>query len=1198
MRRAVMTIVFAVLGLLVPSGATASPIFNLDIRHNQTNFPPGGNQVDAEAIVFSPTQGSAGQNEKQSFVLEATSGTFTVSFDPDGDGPAPPDPPSADLPFDTSAAVLDAALESLPSIGSSNVAVSFSSGGSGEGSFNIEFTGALGFTDVAPLIVGDGSAPLNINPEYWIDIANVGPDPTSGPLTLTLTLPAGVTRRYVVTDSNNRGAMLTWSCPGSVGDKVIVCTTNDVLGRHEFDRSLKIAVDVADNPALEGIVRTASAKLTGGGASEATAKEPALISSTPAPFGIVASSFVPDFLQADGLTPEREAGAHPDLLVVPFDFNSIDRPKSLLGDDQKGESDSIRNIHVDTPPGFVGNPSAVGECPQADLTLGTCPASSQVGRIEVQTDPPVASSGDYQTFNRPVYNMTHPRGSVSDLAIVLGGNPVHIRASLDPANRYAITTHVPDINETLPPLDQKLTIWGVPADHSHDPERCRPEGGSLQNIDASEECSTDLEPRPFLSLPSQCEEDNVMRLHHYDSWQDPGVYGPDLTYAMPGKMEDCDKPRFEPSVEVEPTGKQANTPTGLDVHIKVAQNENPNALATPPVKRISVTLPEGMSFSPSFADGLQSCTEAQFGISHAGVPDGDPVACPDASRIGEVEVQTPLLPERLEGSMYLAAQGANPFDSLFALYLALHDTEERGVLLKIPGRIDVDEAGNITTSFDDNPQFPFDDFVLKFRSGPRAPLVSPPTCGTHEIGVEVTSYAQPDVALNRSNTYQINEGPNGTPCPGAAASRPFAPKFRGGSLNPVAGSFSTFLFRLSREDQEQELSQVTTVLPPGLVAKIAGIPHCSEQALASISTALGTGALEQASPACPAASAIGTVSAGLGAGPGPNYFGGTVYLAGPYKGAPLSLVVVTPGLAGPFDLGNVVVRVALRVDPDTTRVTAVSDPFPTILHGVILRIRDVRLRIDRPETTLNPTNCNPTSLDAQITGVGGDLLSTLDDFLTTASDYFQVGDCGRLPFKPLLFFKLKGGTHRGDHPAFFARLKARPGDANIARAVTALPRSEFLENAHIKTVCTRVQFRADACPAASIYGHAKAITPLLDDPVEGDLILRSSDNPLPDLVARLRGQISANLIGRIDSVNGGIRTTFATVPDVPVTEFTLTMAGGKKGLLVNSTNLCRKAHRADVRFTAQNGKKLRLRPVMQNSCKKKGRKGKRAKRRG
>jgi hypothetical protein len=1006
--------------------------------------------------------------------------------------------------------------------------------------------------------------------QYWPDLRNVGDTDTNGTITLTVTLPKGLTRDAVYGTEEPGGKIPNiWSCPGSPGDKSFICTSKAPIPAHLFYDKLALSVDVAPGASGEPV---ASAKVEGGGAVSASTKEPTPISSQPAGFGIFAPSFTPDFFRSDGLTPEREAGAHPELFTIPFDFNSVDLPNAPGSEGRaKVESETIRDLRVDTPPGFIGNPTVVGDCSQAAFVVNDCPPSSLVGRIEF-TVVALSTGGISNSFIVDVYNLSHPRGFASDLGFSFVGNPVHVRVSLDPANRYAITSSVQDINETLPPFDNKLTLWGVPADPSHDSLRCRATGCSVQGT-----------PRPFLSLPSQCETDNAFRLHHYDSWQNPGAFGPDISYPMPGKMTACDKPRFEPEVEIVPTGRQANTPTGLDVHIKVAQNENPNALATPPVKDTTVTLPQGMSFSPSFADGLQSCSLAQIKLET-----NEPIACPDASRIGEVTLNTPLLPKAAEGSMYLAAQGDNPFGSLFALYLVLHDVEQRGILIKIPGRVDVDPlTGQITTVFEDTPQFPFDELALKFRSGSRAPLVNPPSCGEHTIGVQLASYAQPDKLVDVSNTYRITEGPNGTPCPPDSAHRPFAPAFSGGTLNPVAGSYSTFLFRLSREDQEQELSQVTSVLPPGLVAKIAGIPFCPDAALASIATELGTGAIEAASPACPGASQIGTISAGLGAGPGPNYFPGRVYLAGPYKGAPLSLAIVVPALAGPFDLGNSVVRAALRVHPDTTRVTAVSDPFPTILHGVLLRVRDVRLRIDRPQTTINPTNCGPLSLNAQITGVGGQLLSTADDSLFTSSDPFQVGECGRLGFKPKLTFRLKGGTNRGDHPAFSSLLTYPKGGgyANIAKAVVALPHSEFLENAHIRTICTRVQFAGDACPAASVYGFAIATTPLLDQPVEGPVILRSSDHPLPDLVAKLRGQISANLIGRIDSVNGGIRTTFDSVPDVPVSQFTLSMAGGKKGLFVNSRNLCKAPSRADVRFTAQSGKRVRLRPPMQNDCK-------------
>jgi hypothetical protein len=1028
--------------------------------------------------------------------------------------------------------------------------------------------------------------------QYWFDINNVGDADTSGLIRMTINLPPGVTRRAVMLfpDVNGPFPTIPWSCPGKAGASTVSCTTTGVVPRHILSRALVLAVNIA--PEAEGTLLTTATVEGGGASAAAVAEEPAQVSSQPAGFGIVADSFTPDFFQSDGLTREREAGAHPDLLTVPFDFNSNVPNPALPG--IKRESESIRDLNVDLPPGFVGNPTAVGECTQAQFTLNACPLSSQVGRDDLIVFPLSGTDPDGEHFplTTSVYNLSHPRGVITDLAFAFAGNPVHIKASLDPANHYAITSLSPNINETLPPYNQTITLWGVPADHSHDAERCFDHFGFGQST--SKECTTDATPKPFISLPSQCDSDNVFRLHHYDSWENPGVFsGPEIDYTLPGKMMSCDKPRFDPEVEIETTGKQANTPTGLDVHVKIAQNENPNALATPPVKRFTVRLPEGMSFSPSFADGLKSCTLAQMQLGT-----NNPIECPDASRIGEVSLHTPLLPKSAEGSMYLAAQGDNPFGSTFALLLVLHDTEERGALIKIPGRIEVEEqTGQITTVFNDTPQFPFDDMTLKFRSGPRAPLVSPPTCGTQTIGVEVASYAQPQNPVDASNHYEVTEGPNGTPCPPDSAHRSFHPSFSGGTLNPVAGAYSPFLFRLSRDDSEQELSQVTTTLPEGLVAKIAGIPACPNQSIASISTALGTGRAELAHPACPAASQIGTVSAGLGAGPGPNYFDGKVYLAGPYKGAPLSLAIVAPGLAGPFDLGNVVVRAALYVNPDTTQVRAVSDPFPTILHGVILRVRDVRLRVDRPNTTINPTNCAQKQVKGAITGVGGSLQSTADDSLFQASSPFQVGSCSDLPFKPKLDLRLFGGTHRGSHPQLKATVAFPAGGANTAAASVALPHSEFLDQGHIGTVCTRVQFAAEACPQASIYGTVSAKTPLLDEELHGNIYLRSSSHQLPDLVAAFRGgRIDANLVGRIDSVNGGIRNTFEFVPDVPVTQASFNFFGGSKGLLVNSRDICKAPAKATAKFTGQNGAALTLHPALKSACAKAKKKHKRSSR--
>jgi hypothetical protein len=326
------------------------------------------------------------------------------------------------------------------------------------------------------------------------------------------------------------------------------------------------------------------------------------------------------------------------------------------------------------------------------------------------------------------------------------------------------------------------------------------------------------------------------------------------------------------------------------------------------------------------------------------------------------------------------------------------------------------------------------------------------------------------------------------------------------------------------------------------------------------------------------------VDVGAGAGPTPYYTQGRAYLAGPYKGAPLSLAIVTPATAGPYDLGTVMVRTALYVDPETTRIHAVSDPIPQILQGIPLDVRSIALKMSRPSFTLNPTSCDPMAVTGSATSPFGSSASL--------SNPFQVGGCSSLAFKPKLSLKLSGGTKRSQNPALKAVLRMPAGGANIAKASVALPHSEFLDQAHIKTICTRVQFAAAQCPPGSVYGKATAISPLLGQPLSGPVYLRSSSNPLPDLVADLNGQIHVVLVGRIDSIKGGIRNSFEAVPDAPVSKFVLEMQGGKKGLLENSTNLCKSVNKATVLFVGLNGKTAVSKPALQVKCPKGKKKGK------
>jgi hypothetical protein len=404
--------------------------------------------------------------------------------------------------------------------------------------------------------------------------------------------------------------------------------------------------------------------------------------------------------------------------------------------------------------------------------------------------------------------------------------------------------------------------------------------------------------------------------------------------------------------------------------------------------------------------------------------------------------------------------------------------------------------------------------------------------------------------------------------------------------------------RLTRSDAEQELARFEASPPPGVAAKLAGVPYCPEAAIAAIPTALGTAKQEIANPSCPAASLIGHVSNGVGSGQSPNYFNGNVYLAGPYKGAPISGVAVVPGIAGPYDLGNVVVRAPAYFDPATARIKVKSDEIPKIFHGVLLRVRDVRVNLDREGFTNNPTSCAPTSIEALVNGVGADLFSTEDDAQASLSVPFQADNCARLGFKPRLFLRLYGRNfHRSSNPRLRAVLVPRAGDANVSRSAVTMPSSLFLDQDHIRTICTRAQFATDSCPAASIYGQAAAKSPLLEDPLRGKVYLRSSDNPLPDLVADLQGQVNVEVASRTDSVKGALRSTFDVVPDAPVSKFVLLLQPGQKSLLVASRNLCAGPQRARVNLRAHNGRRLLMRPKIRIPCKKAGRRGKRARRR-
>jgi hypothetical protein len=555
-----------------------------------------------------------------------------------------------------------------------------------------------------------------------------------------------------------------------------------------------------------------------------------------------------------------------------------------------------------------------------------------------------------------------------------------------------------------------------------------------------------------------------------------------------------------------------------------------------------------MTIAAGAAAGLEACSSEQAGYKTLG-----PASCPGASKLGTAEFDVPDLERPLQGAVY---QRTSEPGHLFRVWIVADDL---GVHVALPGEIELDKVtGRITTSFLDNPQVPLRELRLHLFGGSRGPLTTPTRCGTYSTHWNLTPWSSSTPASGDSS-MTIDEG---------CGTGGFAPELSAGSASARAGAFSTFSLDLIAKAGEENLSKLAVTLPPGLLAKLKDVPLCQ--------------GAEATAGNCPAGSRIGW--AGVASGPGstplwipqPGKEATSIFLGGPYEGAPYSMIVRVPAQAGPFDLGTVIVRSAVRVDRETARVTVESDPLPQILEGVPITYRDIRAVVDRPRFTLNPTSCRTLTTTSKVTSIGG--------AVAHPDDPFQVAGCKALGFRPKLALRLKGGTERRDYPALTATLKTKKGDANIGGVSVALSHGEFLAQEHIRTICTRVQFAANKCPAGSVYGHARAWTPLLSKPLSGPVYLRSSNHPLPDLVVSLEGEIDIALVGRIDSVRGGIRTTFDSVPDAPVTKFVLKMKGGKKGLLVNSRDLCEGPQRARVKMHGQNGIRRIFAPKLRTPC--------------
>jgi hypothetical protein len=880
------------------------------------------------------------------------------------------------------------------------------------------------------------------------------------------------------------------------------------------------------------------------------------------------------------ITPSSSrAGAHADLTTA----------FKLVHNGEGATDGNLKTTTVELPAGFVGSDTAVPACTAGELDAAStkgaaCPPDTQVGTISFS----IALFANLPfgvPVTEPLYNMEVTNPGIAAMfgfnfnGVVVQNLVVRVRP-----RDLGLTVTSEELQGLGEVSEVSVTVWGVPAEESHDAERglhCtngQCEGGGE---------TVDIPVRPFLSNPTSCTGEPFTASFRTNDWQHPEEYV--SAQSMIAPMGECERIPFEPSIEAQPTTRSAESPSGLDVSILNTQSwENPISISTSDLKDATVTLPEGFTINPSAGSGLGSCTPAQYASETAASLPGE--GCPPEAKIGSIEIETPLLSEKIDGAVYIATPYDNPFGdaehsggSLLALYIVAK-APFKGIVIKVAGKLEPNPVtGRLTATFDDNPQQPFNRFTLKFRPGATAPLVSPPACGTYTTQADLTPWSEPAEGRPLSSSFEITQGVHEGPCPSGGVP-PFKPQVISGTQNNAGGSYSPFYLRILREDGEQELTRFSTTLPPGLTGNLSGIPFCPD---ADIEAARGiSGAEEEANPSCPPASEVGhtIVSAGVGAVLAQTP--GKIYLAGPYNGAPLSIVSITSAKVGPFDLGTVVIRFALDINPVTAQVEvsgAQSQAIPHIIDGIVVHVREIRVYMNREKFTLNPTNCSPLSITDTIDGAGADFTNPADQVPVGVNTPFEAADCSSLQFKPDLTVSTSAKTSRADGASLTAKLTvagALGTQANISKVKVELPKALPSRLKTLQKACTAEQFDANpaGCPAASIIGHAKAITPILPVPLEGPAYFVShGGEAFPDLEIVLQGYgFTIDLTATTFISKAGVTSsTFKTVPDQPVTSFELTLPEGPYSALTALGNLCTaKNLTMPTELTGQNGAQI------------------------
>jgi hypothetical protein len=871
-------------------------------------------------------------------------------------------------------------------------------------------------------------------------------------------------------------------------------------------------------------------------------------------FGISSFSVALEDGEAHSYT---QAGGHPYELVTSIALNTS---SDATGEDATDANP--KDLIEELPAGIVADVDATPRCTAAELATFQCSGSAQVGVLTVHED---TEHGLEQTV-LPLYNLVPPTG----VPFELGGRSLTIDSYFITANvrtggDYGITAEIHDAPSTTGISGATLELWGVPAASGHDAQReCPTAGGGVEEGP----CSAGTPEVPFLTDPTSCAGTPSATLR-VDSWQEPGDYV-SARSTLPG-FTGCERLGFTPALSLQPDTSAADSPSGLSLTLQLPQDEAPEGLASASLQQAVVTLPAGVSVSPAAAAGLQACSQAEIGLEDAAPP-----SCPEASKIGLVQIHTPLLPDPLTGSIYVAEQGQNPFGSLFAVYVT---AQADGALVKLAGNVELDPGtGQVTIVFAEAPELPLSEIALQLFGGAHGVLATPDSCGalTSTVALSPWSGAAP---VTLSAPFQVSSG-----CVSG-----FSPAFAAGTVSPQAGRYTPLVLAFSRSNVEQGLAGFSLSLPPGLLAKFAGVSLCPDA---------GSGA-------CPEASLVGTVQVSAGPGPQPLFLEGRVYLTGPYNGGPYGLAVVVPALAGPFDLGEVVVRQSLRVDPRTAQVTDVSDPLPTILDGIPLRLRSVEVDINRPGFMLDPTDCDAQKLAGELTATNGQT--------APVSSRFQVGGCGERPFKPHVSASTAGRTSKADGASLTAKLSfpvAAAGtdeasaDEDLAAVKIDLPRQLPAQLRTLQQACVAAVFEANPtrCPAHSIVGRARVGTPLLAQPLEGPAYFVShGGEQFPSLTLLLRGDgVTIELVGATLIRDGVTSATFRALPDVPLRTFELTLAQGRFAALAAEPpasangSLCGQRLVMPTALVAQSGAEIHEQtPIVVTGCRRPSRRGRR-----